>query len=104
MPILLTLFFLNTIFFPWGEMCGETLGRNEIEFSQARERLEKLSALRKIKPVDMSALSQQVGNIQYRHSYIECILLLIQRIFPYRIPLGGKESCTIENFQLSEYF
>ena len=29
---------------------------------QARERLEKLSALRKIKPVDMTALSQQVGN------------------------------------------
>ena len=27
---------------------------------QARERLEKLSALRKIKPVDMTALSQQV--------------------------------------------
>ena len=31
---------------------------------QARERLEKLSALRKIKPVDMTALSQQVGNTQ----------------------------------------
>ena len=30
---------------------------------QARERLEKLSALRKIKPVDMSALSQQARNI-----------------------------------------
>ena len=29
---------------------------------QARERLEKLSALRKIKPVDMTALSQQVEN------------------------------------------
>ena len=29
---------------------------------QARERLEKLSALRKIKPVDMTALSQQVGS------------------------------------------
>ena len=28
---------------------------------QARERLEKLSALRKIKPVDMTTLSQQVG-------------------------------------------
>ena len=28
---------------------------------QARERLEKLSALRKIKPVDMTRLSQQVG-------------------------------------------
>ena len=27
---------------------------------QARERLEKLSALRKIKPVDMTALSQEV--------------------------------------------
>ena len=27
---------------------------------QARERLEKLSALRKIKPVDMTTLSQQV--------------------------------------------
>ena len=27
---------------------------------QARERLERLSALRKIKPVDMTALSQQV--------------------------------------------
>ena len=30
---------------------------------QARERLEKLSALRKIKPVDMTTLSQQVGHI-----------------------------------------
>ena len=30
---------------------------------QARERLEKLSALRKIKPVDMTTLSQQVGSI-----------------------------------------
>ena len=28
---------------------------------QARERLEKLSALRKIKPVDMTALSQEVS-------------------------------------------
>ena len=41
---------------------------------QARERLEKLSALRKIKPVDMTALSQQVrGNTQHSAScnYIE---------------------------------
>ena len=30
---------------------------------QARERLEKLSALRKIKPVDMTALSQQVKGV-----------------------------------------
>ena len=28
---------------------------------QARERLERLSALRKIKPVDMTQLSQEVG-------------------------------------------
>ena len=28
---------------------------------QARERLERLSALRKIKPVDMTTLSQQVS-------------------------------------------
>lgn len=28
---------------------------------QAKERLERLSALRKIKPVDMTKLSQQVG-------------------------------------------
>ena len=28
---------------------------------QAKERLERLSALRKIKPVDMSTLSQQVS-------------------------------------------
>ena len=30
---------------------------------QARERLEKLSALRKIKPVDMTTLSQQVASL-----------------------------------------
>ena len=30
---------------------------------QAKERLERLSALRKIKPVDMTKLSQQVGRI-----------------------------------------
>ena len=30
---------------------------------QAKERLERLSALRKIKPVDMSTLSQQVRNV-----------------------------------------
>ena len=29
---------------------------------QAKERLERLSALRKIKPVDMSTLSQQVSD------------------------------------------
>lgn len=29
---------------------------------QARERLERLSALKKIKPVDMTKLSQQVNN------------------------------------------
>ena len=31
---------------------------------QAKERLERLSALRKIKPVDMSTLSQQVSVYQ----------------------------------------
>ena len=37
---------------------------------QARERLERLSALRKIKPVDMTALSQQV-----KHSYFDNLQL-----------------------------
>ena len=32
---------------------------------QARERLERLSALRKIKPVDMTALSQQVKHCYF---------------------------------------
>lgn len=32
---------------------------------QARERLEKLSALKKIKPVDMTKLSHQVNVISY---------------------------------------
>ena len=34
---------------------------------QARERLEKLSALRKIKPVDMTTLSQQVSGHDSGH-------------------------------------
>lgn len=32
---------------------------------QARERLERLSALKRIKPVDMTKLSQQVSAISY---------------------------------------
>ena len=39
---------------------------------QAKERLERLSALRKIKPVDMSTLSQQVRE---ENEHDLCILL-----------------------------
>ena len=38
---------------------------------QAKERLERLSALRKIKPVDMSTLSQQVRD-KNEHSLSVC--------------------------------
>ena len=43
---------------------------------QAKERLERLSALRKIKPVDMSTLSQQVRNVN------EHRLCLLKFFFP----------------------
>ena len=39
---------------------------------QAKERLERLSALRKIKPVDMTKLSQQVGTFSlYSRSRVQ---------------------------------
>ena len=39
---------------------------------QAKERLERLSALRKIKPVDMTKLSQQVGTFSlYSRSTVQ---------------------------------
>ena len=37
---------------------------------QAKERLERLSALRKIKPVDMSTLSQQVRQEKQQNPYL----------------------------------
>ena len=40
---------------------GAIVGFIAVE-QQAKERLERLSALRKIKPIDMTRLSQQVGN------------------------------------------
>ena len=46
---------------------------------QARERLERLSALRKIKPVDMTALSQQVESRIMNYE-----LLITNQISRYR--------------------
>ena len=42
---------------------------------QARERLERLSALRKIKPVDMTTLSQQVTHIRFSLSKTKYFLM-----------------------------
>ncbi len=39
---------------------------------QAKERLERLSALRKIKPVDMTKLSQQVRGLCFVESSLKC--------------------------------
>ena len=40
---------------------------------QAKERLERLSALRKIKPVDMSTLSQQVSEEKQQHPFLDIL-------------------------------
>ena len=51
---------------------------------QAKERLERLSALRKIKPVDMTKLSQQVGGNQVWRRGWEAVFLSAR----YRGPLA----------------
>ena len=48
---------------------------------QAKERLERLSALRKIKPVDMTKLSQQVNTIVVNMSFPCAHFEITQRIF-----------------------
>ena len=51
-----------------------------------RERLEKLSALRKIKPVDMTTLSQQVTIILVAALFI--IIVLNLRIYSKKTTMG----------------
>ena len=56
---------------------------------QARERLERLSALRKIKPVDMTTLSQQVTHIRFSLKTKYFLMDFISMIKIIRLLLGS---------------
>lgn len=59
---------------------------------QARERLERLSALKKIKPVDMTKLSQQVLTVCFGYPiywiYLFCINDILVNLAPKKYYLG----------------
>ena len=48
---------------------------------QAKERLERLSALRKIKPVDMSTLSQQVSEEKQQNPFLDILKHVCAEVF-----------------------
>ena len=70
---------------------------------QAKERLERLSALRKIKPVDMSTLSQQVRNVnEHRLCLLKFFFLVLNFHFLIQCtsrPYFKQFRCTLNKFR-----